>query len=406
MGRRFFIVNFKPMNPSATGWINKFFHKFSKEDLLYPFNVKGSFYKRLRKSGFAYGNSVSGLVEKPLSDLKLSMAEYNKANLLHGLYVVYSKQTDSEDVKAFLTHAISFYREIDRGRMSLFSRLSMGKSSSKNLEKILAARIMESDASLKKEQTYAFSNVLLATDLLTYQIYCESPMLAKNYATSLEKAIATYCFGALQSKSKQDKYDLLLLELFEMAGLSTVAAPLEAFFSESQMTLTSPYLLDLCCMAVKDDLRIEPSEREYIVHLAGQLNLRQNEAYEALDDLEAFMAEHKNAINFFNHTHPVQHFYKQTSGTVERLILRNKKRLLKELSESGELLVLLGQSTVRELDAKEKDKMKDQLLDMFKSIPSLTIFLLPGGSLLLPLFIKFIPKLLPSAFNENRIEKE
>ena len=74
------------------------------------------------------------------------------------------------------------------------------------------------------------------------------------------------------------------------------------------------------------------------------------------------------------------------------------------MSESGELLVLLGQSTLRELDAKEKDKVKEQLLDMFKSIPSLTIFLLPGGSLLLPLFIKFIPKLLPSAFNENRID--
>jgi hypothetical protein len=27
--------------------------------------------------------------------------------------------------------------------------------------------------------------------------------------------------------------------------------------------------------------------------------------------------------------------------------------------------------------------------------------LLPGGSLLLPILIKFIPKLLPSAFNEN-----
>ena len=205
------------MNPSATGWINKFFHKFSKEDLLDPFEEKGSFYSSLRSSGFAYGNSVSGLIDRPLSELKLSMAEYNKANLLHGLYVIYCKQTGLHEVKPFLEHAIGFYQEIDRGRMSLFSRLALGKSGSRNLEKILSARILESDASLKKEQTYAFSNVLLATDLLTYQIYCESPMLAKNYATSLEKAIATYCFGALQSKTKQDKYDLLLLELFEMA---------------------------------------------------------------------------------------------------------------------------------------------------------------------------------------------
>ncbi|MGJ8738309.1 LETM1 domain-containing protein, partial [Zobellia laminariae] len=45
------------------------------------------------------------------------------------------------------------------------------------------------------------------------------------------------------------------------------------------------------------------------------------------------------------------------------------------------------------------------LIDIFKSIPSLAIFLLPGGAVLLPIFIKLIPKLLPSSFDENRIEK-
>ena len=49
----------------------------------------------------------------------------------------------------------------------------------------------------------------------------------------------------------------------------------------------------------------------------------------------------------------------------------------------------------------EKKKVKKQLLDICKSVPSLTIFLLPGGGLLLPILIKFIPQLLPSAFNEN-----
>ena len=83
------------------------------------------------------------------------------------------------------------------------------------------------------------------------------------------------------------------------------------------------------------------------------------------------------------------------------MIKRNKKRLTKEIIESKELMQLLLQSTKRDLDATEKKKVKKQLLDICKSIPSLTIFLLPGGSLLLPLFIKFIPQLLPSAFNEN-----
>jgi hypothetical protein len=86
---------------------------------------------------------------------------------------------------------------------------------------------------------------------------------------------------------------------------------------------------------------------------------------------------------------------------VEVLISRNKNRLFKEISESKELMLLLAKSTQRDLDEKEKKKVKKQLLDICKTIPSLTIFLLPGGSLLLPILIKFIPKLLPSSFNEN-----
>ena len=67
---------------------------------------------------------------------------------------------------------------------------------------------------------------------------------------------------------------------------------------------------------------------------------------------------------------------------------------------------LLSQSTYRELTKDEKIKVKEQLLDICKTIPSLTIFLIPGGSLLLPILIKYIPSLLPSAFNENKIDSK
>jgi hypothetical protein len=63
-------------------------------------------------------------------------------------------------------------------------------------------------------------------------------------------------------------------------------------------------------------------------------------------------------------------------------------------------MILLAISTRRDLDEKKRKKVKKQLLDICKTVPSLTIFF-PGGSLLLPILIKFIPKLLPSAFNEN-----
>jgi hypothetical protein len=42
-----------------------------------------------------------------------------------------------------------------------------------------------------------------------------------------------------------------------------------------------------------------------------------------------------------------------------------------------------------------------QLLDICKAIPALAIFMLPGGSLLLPLLIKLLPDILPSAFRDD-----
>jgi len=98
-------------------------------------------------------------------------------------------------------------------------------------------------------------------------------------------------------------------------------------------------------------------------------------------------------------------FYDSMSKVVNKLILRNSKRLQKELSESKELMYLLSKSTVKDLSSTEKKKVQNQLLDIFKSIPSLAIFMLPGGAVLLPIFIKLIPKLLPSSFDDNRVEK-
>jgi len=87
-----------------------------------------------------------------------------------------------------------------------------------------------------------------------------------------------------------------------------------------------------------------------------------------------------------------------TRQEITYLLEKNKNSLLKELQESKELALLLKESTTRKLNEEEKEQVKEQLLDICKSIPAFAVFMLPGGALLLPLLIKFIPNLLPSAF--------
>jgi hypothetical protein len=90
-----------------------------------------------------------------------------------------------------------------------------------------------------------------------------------------------------------------------------------------------------------------------------------------------------------------------TLDEVKELLNKNKKRLAKELLESKEVIQLIKKSMSTDLSELEKIRVKEQLLDICKAIPAFTVFMLPGGALLLPLLIKLIPDILPSSFRED-----
>jgi hypothetical protein len=170
--------------------------------------------------------------------------------------------------------------------------------------------------------------------------------------------------------------------------------------------LEKNYLIDMAGIALWSDGIIEKNEAYFLHKLAELMTISDDFVIESIAKTNQFISKYKDEIPYFNYSNPVKHFYDQTTQTVMKLITRNKNRLVKEIVQSKELMLLLAISTRRDLDEKEKKKVKKQLLDICKTVPSLTIFLLPGGSLLLPLLIKFIPRLLPSAFNENLDENE
>jgi hypothetical protein len=154
-------------------------------------------------------------------------------------------------------------------------------------------------------------------------------------------------------------------------------------------------------LALWSDGVVENDEAYFLHALASLMGIDDIFVQQSIASTDDFINKHQKEIPYFNYSNPVKHFYDQTTQLVLTLINRNKKRLIREISQSKELMVLLANSTQRDLDKDEKKKVKKQLLDICKTIPSLTIFLIPGGSLLLPILIKFIPQLLPSSFNEN-----
>ena len=68
--------------------------------------------------------------------------------------------------------------------------------------------------------------------------------------------------------------------------------------------------------------------------------------------------------------------------------------------------MLINKSRSEDLSKEEKEKVKTQFRDIARTVPSLTLFLLPGGSLILPIVLKVIPDMIPTAFRSNQIQEE
>ncbi len=400
------------MNPSATDWIPKYLNLFEKKDLVDVFENDHKFYKALKLTGFVYGVSVTTATNKSLGNLKLTKDELTKLNLFHALLFQFFQKNPEASNQEAIADILSFYRFIEKGKTGFFYKFSIVHSASNALEHILSARLQEANSLLKKNTISLLTYSLLFLDVLVYKQWQTDPDLAKAYYIQKEKNVLTACFYTLKSKKKKSKYDKLLIELFETSseylidetdvGSATFLENLNYLDNDSH-SLEKRYMLDLCCLTVWEDFKLDDTEHQFLQQLLITLNFSEEELNQSLNALITFSEKHSEKILLFEYSHPIKKFYKQSASTVKLLIIRNKDRLTRELAESGELVLLLGHSTLRDLTAEEKGKVKEQLLDICKTIPSLTIFLLPGGTILLPLLVKFIPKLLPSSFQENRI---
>jgi hypothetical protein len=398
------------VNPSASDWIPKYLHILEVNNKGTSFPKSEQFYYELKKTGFIYGVSMDAIPKESISTLKLTREEFTKVNLFHALYYTYVSERKNGSNEDAIKSIINYYDAMDKGRTGFLKKLTLSPSYSQKLEKILAARLQETNTFLNKGVTGVLTYALLYVDVLAYRYALQDPDNFRSYAEQMETTVIGGCFLALNSKKKKNKYDKLLIELFESSAdflthksaksLKLATLPL----IKSTSYLEKKYLLDICTITVWDDHIMDEEELSFLKALTSELQLPEDELNESLSHLADFMEVNKTSIKLFEYANPVKLFYQHSTSTVKLLILRNKKRLQKELEESGELLMLLTQSTTRELSDSEKDKVKQQLLDICKTIPSLTVFLLPGGTVLLPILIKFIPKLLPSAFRENRID--
>jgi hypothetical protein len=403
------------INPSANGWIDKFFSK-QKTSLFSDEENLNTFYKKVRETGFIYGHIVSFDKSSPIDTKSWLGNEISKVALLNTLFGIYVLSTNDSKTENFISKVVAFYNEMNPEGFNLFKKVLPESSPSLNLEKIIDSRVQTNIDIISKNFSHILTNALLFIDILAFRQYLIHGAIPEKYLKKIEEAIINIVSLALKTKSNKSKYDDLLIRLFESSvrytKFSKVNIQSQNFGMEELELdyftdeLEKKYLIDMAGMALWSDGIIEKDEAYFLHKLAELMTVSDDFVTESIAKTNEFITNYKDEIPYFNYSNPVKHFYDQTTQTVTKLITRNKNRLVKEIVQSKELMLLLAISTRRDLDEKEKKKVKKQLLDICKTVPSLTIFLLPGGSLLLPILIKFIPRLLPSAFNENLEENE
>lgn len=394
------------MNPSKELWITKFF-KLSNPSF-FTNQTEETFYENIRKTGFVYGFTTQA-VQPAFNSFDLTNEEYTKIVLLEALYGTFVLTYKQTNVKEFIRLAEDFYKKIGEAKTdSYFSFIKFeSKKAYASLEKIINERTTRSSNYLDKTFSHHLSNFLIFTDVLCFKRFLMNETEILNYYKYLEQTIAYLVMIGFSQKQNASKYDIKIQEVISSSlkynSLNKFNIQLsELDLSNIKTFYGKAYLHDITLMILWNDEKIDDKEFNFILKLQKVLDLPKEFTKRSLQFMTDFIESNRNEIPYFQFSHPLKKLYKHTNKTVALLIKRNKTALIKELENNKLLMQLVFKAAYSNLDKKEKQQLKNQFIELGKTIPAFTIFLIPGGSLLLPILIKLLPEILPNSFNENK----
>jgi hypothetical protein len=430
------------MDPGERGWLRKFlqhrnqwFRRAENSHTLEQMNSDFSSYEYLyhliQPTGLMYGYPIRFIEESHPTAEEWSEKDKIKV-LLAESYVscgLYFRLEESDDIKEALDKVTNDIRDYYRGNYILYS------STAKNLfgrRKDIISQIeyvLDRQISIKYDWrnfwTSFFQNSLLFFDLINFVSWMEATydQVPKREATSLKKQrmdlkinVLKVIAAAAHSDQKVHHEERELFNYFlNSAQLPAhkkrqAATFLTRGINIDELDLTGvhswamkKYFLELAILTVWANREISAPERDFLHKLTILLDLSEEELTHSMVSVEQFVMEYWNQVHYLQ----IKQNYRIVS---ERLIIRmrqiarkNQRMIGNEIAESRELVTLLRKSRNQNLTAEEKEKVREQLLDILKAIPAFAFLFLPGAFLTLPILLRIIPKslLYPSSFREN-----
>lgn len=416
------------MNPSSKGWIKKYISILDEsQSILNKF--PGSFlspeeliYSYFQPTGLIYGYPREFVFIGEEYITKLTTEESFKVLLLEGLILVdhiKEGQFDKKSLSDCITQFVDFYEQsnIEKAKKGWldFSKLDeFGK-----LESIIDKRVEVKNGITNTLAIGYLFNSLLFHDLILYQDYktktIDINLAEKRSEIMLDIVKVVACAASADGYISDEERSIFKLFLASANLVAYKKDLAETFLDESPSIedlsfqyesswLLKRYILEIAILTVWTDKDLDPAEKEFLSRLTEKIGLKNGEKDKAFVAIQSFVLANNNQAPFLRGKNDLELILSNTGKRWTKILSRNKDKLAKELKESKELVFLITKSTRKELSKEEKEKVKQQLADLGKTIPALTLFMLPGGAIILPLVLKIIPNLIPSAFRENQVD--
>ncbi|MFM6934189.1 MAG: LETM1 domain-containing protein [Flavobacteriales bacterium] len=414
------------LSPGSKNWIPKFFQLLEKGVISLDFDLIQNNEADLthfisHRTGLVYGNAQQFLFSKQLDASKYTSDEKLKLLLFETLLFTYLRKNQGEfQPEVFLENLMDFYGNTKEGGVfAWFDRVFTGKDSL-NIEEILEQRVLvKSNFFGANYWLNHLSNAFIFLDVVLYRAFLDGHIHSfsrhyTDYASSLMNGVI---YAAYTDNNADDKEQRVLWHFLASTELEKskktrfenrilTGITLRVLKKEHVADkLLSKFTFELGLFLIQGTHQPSEGELKKLKSLGHALDLSDKEIQESREMCNTYMLQNQNEILVFQSDSETSYVFKAFSQRWIRILGRNKDKLVQEMRESKELMALIQKSTKEELSVEEKEQVRTQFLDLIKSMPSLALFLLPGGSLLLPLILKLVPELIPSAFKVNEIEK-
>jgi hypothetical protein len=413
------------MKPAEKGWLKQYleFRKELLKDL--SSGVKNSahpeqsLYRVIQPTGLMYGQSIdsmefnSGSAQWTAKDrMKILLAE----SLISSSLLFHDKPIkDADELSGVIMRTIenigNFYNhvfpELATPTKTLFGRK---KTPLELAERILDKRIEYSVEQSSNFWVQFFHNSLLFLDIFIFGqwIHTNADRIVADFFKyereelrfSVVKVMAAAAHANLTIEPEEQK----LLEYFlQSAGLSAerkkealrifeLGIDIEEInLPTNNSWILKKYFLEIAILTIWSDKKVEKNEQEFLKKLCAYMNFNDDDLENSMMAIEGFVLEHWNELDYLQNKQDFIQVSERFIKRLSRITDNNKSRLVKEVTDSQELMQLLKRSRSHELTDQEKAKMQKLLISVLKTIPTFVIISLPQRFLTLPILLKILP---------------